>query len=155
MVRALEAVMAQQAFFSGFSSETRKNLADCGKLMEFEPRDFLAREGSPAKLFYVIELGVVAISANLPHRGEVVIQTLHAGDVVGWSWLFPPYLWTFDVVAMEPTRALGFEGRCVMEKCHADISLGYQLLGKFAAMMHQRLKATRVRLLDIYRNGNE
>ena len=83
-------------------------------------------------------------------RGPVVIETLHDGDVVGWSWLFPPYRWQFDARALEPSRAIAFDGACLRGKCEADHELGYELMRRFAGSIIERLQATRLRLLDVY-----
>ncbi len=85
-----------------------------------------------------------------PGRPPLVLQTVGAGDILGWSWLIPPYHWMFDAVALEPTRTIALDGRCLRGKCEADRVLGYELLKRFAHIMEQRLQATRLQLLDLY-----
>ena len=75
---------------------------------------------------------------------------MEAGEVFGWSWLFPPYRWHFDVQALDLTRALVFDGQCLRAKCEADHDLGYALMQRFAQVIVQRLQATRLQLLDLY-----
>ncbi len=79
-----------------------------------------------------------------------MIATLGEGAVVGWSWLFPPYRWSFDARALELTRTVAFDGACLRGKCEADTTLGYELMQRFAAVMLDRLQATRLQLLDVY-----
>ena len=79
-----------------------------------------------------------------------MIETLHDGDVVGWSWLFPPHRWHFDGRATAPTSLIAFDGACLRGKCDADHELGYQLMRRFAASIVERLQATRLQLLDVY-----
>ena len=79
-----------------------------------------------------------------------MIETLHAGDPVGWSWLFAPYRWQLDARALEPCELIGFDGACLRGKCEADHELGYQLMRRFAANLVDRLQATRLQLLDVY-----
>jgi CRP/FNR family cyclic AMP-dependent transcriptional regulator len=86
----------------------------------------------------------------IPGRGSVTIQTLGSGDILGWSWLIPPYAWRFDARAVEMTRAIALDGKCLRDKCEADHDLGYELLKRIAAILGQRLDATRFRLLDVY-----
>ena len=79
-----------------------------------------------------------------------MIETLDAGEVVGWSWLFAPYRWQLDARATEACRLVAFDGACLRGKCDADHELGYQLMRRFAAQIVERLQATRLQLLDVY-----
>src|SRR5581483_1513183 len=93
---------------------------------------YLFREGGNADRFFLIREGGIALEVDAPGRGALVIETLHAGDVVGWSWLFAPYRWQFDGRAVEASRLVAFDGRCLRDKCEADHELGYQLMRRFA-----------------------
>jgi hypothetical protein len=92
----------------------------------------------------------VALEVTAPGRAPLVVQTLGAGEILGWSWLVPPHHWLFDAVALEQTRAIALDGRCLRGKCEADHDLGYELLKRFALIMEERLEATRLQLLDLY-----
>jgi CRP-like cAMP-binding protein len=70
--------------------------------------------------------------------------------VLGWSWLFPPYRWHFDARALELTRAIALDGKCLREKCEEDHDLGYELVKRVAQIIMERLQATRLQLLDVY-----
>jgi CRP-like cAMP-binding protein len=111
---------------------------------------FLLREGEPAERFYLIREGAVALEVHAPGRGSIVIETLGPGDVVGWSWLFAPYRWRLDGRAIGLTRVVGFDGACLRGKCERDHELAYQLMSRFAAIIVERLQATRFQLLDVY-----
>jgi CRP/FNR family transcriptional regulator, cyclic AMP receptor protein len=88
---------------------------------------------------------------QVPGRGEITIETLHAGDLLGWSWLVEPYRNAFGARATgEVTRVLALDGVCLRGKCEADPALGYELLKLLASVFAQRLRDTRVRLLDLY-----
>jgi CRP/FNR family transcriptional regulator, cyclic AMP receptor protein len=95
----------------------------------------------------------VTLETFVPGRGGLTVQTVDEGDVVGWSWLFPPYRWHFDARALDSVRAVAFDGACLRRKCDEDNSLGYELLGRFSPVMLERLQATRMQLLDVYGNG--
>ena len=97
------------------------------------PASCLFREGAPAERFYLIREGAVALEVDAPGRGPLVIETLHEGDVAGWSWLFEPYRWQFDARATVPIATVAFDGACLRGKCEADHELGYQLMRRFAA----------------------
>ncbi|MBI3193500.1 MAG: cyclic nucleotide-binding domain-containing protein, partial [Ignavibacteriae bacterium] len=111
------------------------------------------REDEEANWFYIIRQGKVAVEAYAAERGAVIIDTVEEGDVLGWSWLIPPYNWHFDARAVELTLAIALDGKCLRNKCEHDHNLGYELLKRFAHIIEQRLEATRIRLLDLYGNG--
>jgi len=102
----------------------------------------------------VLRHGGVALETFVPARGAVVIETIEAGEVVGWSWLFPPYQWHFDARAVSLVRATSFDGVCLRGKCETDPQLGYDLMSRFAQVMIRRLQWTRLRLLDVYGDGH-
>jgi CRP-like cAMP-binding protein len=98
----------------------------------------------------VIRHGSVAIELYSPPRGGVTIETLAPGEVLGWSWLLPPYRWHFDARALSQVRVTAFDGACLRRKCEEDPALGYELMQRFAQVMLERLQWTRLRLLDVY-----
>ena len=106
----------------------------------------LFREGEPADVFYVVRRGRVALELYVPARGPMTVETVEAGEVVGWSWLFPPYRWHFDARAVAPVRAIAVDGACLRGKCEDDPALGYELMQRFSAVLLDRLNATRLRL---------
>ena len=107
---------------------------------------------TPGARFYFtpIRKGSVAIETHVPQRGALVIETLHDHELVGWSWLVPPYRTQFDVRANGPAHTIAFDGACLRGKCDADPLLGYELLRRFSAVLLERLQATRIRLIDVY-----
>jgi CRP/FNR family cyclic AMP-dependent transcriptional regulator len=90
------------------------------------------------------------LEAFAAQRGPITIETIEAGEVLGWSWLFPPYRWHFSARVVEPTRAIALDGVCLRSKGEADHDLGYELVKRVAQIMMQRLQATRLQLLDVY-----
>jgi CRP-like cAMP-binding protein len=85
----------------------------------------------------------------------VTIETINEGEVLGWSWLFPPYKRQYDARAIVLTRAIAFDGKCLRGKCDQDQQLGYELMRRFAQVMVDRLRAARVQMLDIYGHSTE
>ena len=136
--------------FHGLPDEELKLLAGCASNVHFETGAVLFREGDPADTFYVLRHGSVALEMYVPARGPAVIETLEAGEVLGWSWLFPPYRWHFDARALTGVRATAFDGACLRGKCEDDPKLGYELMSRFAQVLIERLQWTRLRLLDLY-----
>jgi len=146
----VDELLGQVPVFGELSAEHRATISGCGRNQVFQPDAYLMREGDPAELFYVIREGTVALETFVPQRGAVTLQTLHGGDLLGWSWLFPPYRTAFDGRALDTVHALQFDGTCLRGKSDSDPSLGYDLLKLFAAVIIQRLQHTRLQLLDLY-----
>jgi CRP/FNR family transcriptional regulator, cyclic AMP receptor protein len=154
MPRPLESVLSEVAFLDGFEPDDLAVLAGCAGNVRFAAGEYLFREGDPADTFYLLRHGSVALEMFVPARGPVVIETIEPGEVLGWSWLFAPYRWHFDAHALTVVRATGFNGACLRRKCETDPALGYDLMSRFAQVLIERLHWTRLRLLDVYGNGD-
>jgi CRP-like cAMP-binding protein len=147
-------VVAGCAVFQGLPRRHLELIAGCARFARFDAGVSIFTEGQPADRFFVLREGRVTLEVFSPERGRIVVQTLGAGDALGWSWLFPPYRWHLDAMAREPVAAIAFDGACLRGKCHADHELGHLLTERFAALMLQRLMATRLQLLDVYAHGS-
>jgi CRP-like cAMP-binding protein len=108
-------------------------------------------EGGRAERFWLIRDGHVTLDTHVPGRGAVVIETLGPGAVLGWSWMFSPYTWQFSATAVEPTLTIEFNAANVRRICAENPALGYELTRRFTSIVFDRLQATRIRLLDLYR----
>jgi CRP-like cAMP-binding protein len=148
--RSLESVLGDVPLLDGLGPGELGLISGCAGNVRFLPGEQLFREGDPADTFYVVRHGAVALETFAPARGSLAIETVEAGEVVGWSWLFPPYRWHFDARALTVVRATGFDGACLRGKCDEDPALGYELMKRFAQVMIERLQWTRLRLLDVY-----
>jgi CRP-like cAMP-binding protein len=149
-METIDSLLRGVPVFEGLSPEELTLLAGCGSNVHFDQGAVLFREGDAADTFYLIRHGSVALEMFVPARGPAIIETLEAGEVVGWSWLFPPYRWHFDARALTPIRATAFDGACLRGKCEDDPRLGYALMARFAQVLIERLQWTRLRLLDLY-----
>jgi CRP-like cAMP-binding protein len=142
--------LAHHPIFSSLDSRDVDLIAGCGTNAHFGRDDYLFREGEPADRFYVVRHGSVALETAAPQAGILTIETIEKGEVLGWSWLFPPYRWHFSARALEPVRAVSLDGACLREKCEQDHDFGYALMRRFGAIVIERLQATRLQLLDLY-----
>lgn len=149
-MRTLETILAEHPFFAGLEPRYVQIIAGCASNVAFGEGHIIFREGEEANRFYLIREGRVALEVHAAGVGTITIQTLDAGDILGWSWLVPPYRWHFDARAIEPTRAIALDGECLRRKCDEDHDMGYELLKRFAEIITQRLQATRLQLLDVY-----
>jgi CRP-like cAMP-binding protein len=153
MQKELDEILAQVPFFEGMPEDEIALIAGCGRNVRIDAGETIFRQGDAADTFYVVRHGTVAVGNFVPPRGELVIETLESGDLLGWSWLFPPYRAHFDARALSTVRATQFDGACLRDKCAADPVLGRDLMSRFAQVLIERLQWTRLRLLDVYGNG--
>jgi CRP-like cAMP-binding protein len=145
----LEAQVAAHPFVSGMSKHHIQLLADCAMRSHFKAGHVIFREGENANRFYLIEHGKIALESST--LGEPVkIDEIHDGDLLGWSWLFPPYAWHFSARALEDTTAVFFYGTVLREYCEKDHSLGFELFKRMSAVMLRRLQAARQKLLNVH-----
>lgn len=148
--RDIGALLAEHPFFVGLDDDTMAFVAGCGTNVHFRADEYVLREGQAANRMYVVRTGRIAIEITAPDRDAMVIDTLGTGEVVGVSWLVPPYRWTFDARAVEETNAVSLDATCLRDKCDEDPSLGYELMRRLAVVMQQRMRSARIRLLDVY-----
>jgi CRP/FNR family transcriptional regulator, cyclic AMP receptor protein len=149
-MRADELIMARHPFLEGMCEEHLRSLSEAAMQASFAEGACIFREGKPANHFYLIQEGSVFIMSRMPGHSQTVIQTIGAGDALGWSWLFEPYTWHFGARADEPTRALVFYAARLREQCEEDPKLGYELMKRVSRVVIHRLQATRWKLLNAY-----
>jgi CRP-like cAMP-binding protein len=134
----------------GLDERELAQIAECAHEVSFKAGQTIFREGEAAHHFYLLLEGKVALQVYAPGKGPITIETVDQGDLLGWSWLFPPYRWHFDAIAVEPTQAIALNAMCLRGKCEEDHTLGYKLVKAFSRVIVERLQATRLRLLDVY-----
>jgi CRP-like cAMP-binding protein len=149
-MRDIQQLLGELPLFDALSEDARAVMAGCGRNRVFHDGEHVLREGEREDRFYVIRAGSIALELFVPQRGPLIVETLHQGDPVGWSWLFPPYAARFDARTIGSVHVLEFDGECLRGKCEADPTLGYELMKLFGGVIVERLQNTRLRLLDVY-----
>jgi CRP-like cAMP-binding protein len=149
-MQTIPELLAEVPALASLAPGHRETIAACARNRVFQDGELIMREGEPADTFHVIRHGAVALETHGPRRGAVIVETLHDGELLGWSWLVPPYRVAFDCRAIGTTHTIEFDGACLRGKCDADPALGYDLLKLVATVMLDRLQGTRMRLLDLY-----
>lgn len=139
--------VALHPFLAGMNQRQLALLTDCAMAVEFKKGKQIFREGEVANWFCLVESGKVVVESRDEHGNSLVIDTVGAGDLLGWSWMFPPYTWHFTARAIEPTTAIFFYGTILREYCEKDHSLGYELLKRMTAVMNRRMQAARGKML--------
>jgi len=146
-VASIENIIKNHPFLEGLSPHQYRILSDCAMKTRFATDEVIFREGDPANRFYLIQKGGVALESFTRERGRVQIQAVGPGEVLGWSWLIPPYFWHFDARALEPTEAIFLYGPPLRDECELDHDLGYELFKRISQVMLRRMQATRWQLL--------
>ena len=152
-METIDDLLSRHPFFKDLKPEYLALIAGCGQNVHFAAGAYLLREGEAADRFFAIRGGSVAVETYVPSRGAVTLQTIREGEILGWSWLFPPYVYQFDARAQEDVRATAFDGACLRGKCDADPALGYELMKRLARLVSSRLEGARRQLLDLYGPG--
>jgi CRP-like cAMP-binding protein len=148
--------LAAQPFLKGLSERQLEVLVGDAMPAEFKTGELIFSEGGPANRFFLLLSGKVALESSPEEREDerdpMLIETIGAGSVLGWSWLFPPYFWHFDARAVTPVKAIFFYGTRLREQCENDHDLGYELMKRTAEVTIERLQATRRRLWEQNKN---
>ncbi len=146
----LSEILRKHPFISDLEDKDLQTLLSCASNVTFSDGDYLFREGEEATKFFLIRTGKVALELHASERGAIRILTIGQGEVLGWSWLISPYRWHFDAIAVEHVRAFALDGKCLRTKCDNDHDFGYEMYKRFSKVLENRIKATRLQLLDIY-----
>jgi len=146
----LERIIAECPFFAGLDPVFLNLVVGCASNVRFDAGSYIFKEGAPADTFYLLREGKVALEIVAPPRKPLIVSTLDQGEILGWSWLLPPYVWKFHAHAVQNIRAIALDGKCLRTKCDANHDLGYEVLKRFVQIIEQRLDATRLQLLDVY-----
>src|ERR1051326_1919032 len=117
--QSVEKIISTHPFLEGMSPHQLRLLCDCAMAAHFTANELIFREGDPANRFYLLQSGSVALESQVQGKSRALIQTIGAGDILGWSWLFPPYVWHFDARAIEPTDAVFIYGTPLREECES------------------------------------
>ena len=146
----LQRILTSHPFFEGMWADHLQIITGCATNVRFEEGDYVLRQGEEANEFYLIRQGKVTKEISAPQCEPLIVQTLEEGDILGWSWLVPPYQWRYDARAVTMTRAIALDGACLRNKCEHDRELGYELLKRLSLTMSRTLHATILQLLDVY-----
>ena len=144
----IEKELATFGFLSGLAAEHIRFLARHTKHRQFATDQVLHRQGDPASTFYLIRKGHISIEIPAIQGPTLFLQDLSAGDMLGWSWLIPPYRWSFLIRAAEAVAVLEFDGKAVLAHCEEDPKFGYEMLKRVSALMSERLAHARQRMMD-------
>lgn len=143
-------LLSEHPVFKGMSVTEISDVIKCASEKTFSQSETIFLEGEDAQHCYLILSGSVDLSIHTHNRGPITIQSLHGGDVLGWSWLFSPFIRHFDAMAKEKTNTIRLDGKSIQKICQEDSKFGYEIMKRFSRVMQERLVATRLQLVDMY-----
>jgi len=149
MIEVTAPALAAHPFLHGVSPDHLAVLARAASDVTFPAGHRFFEGGGHAACFWLIQSGHVTVDVDVPGRGPVPIDSIGIGQLVGWSWLFPPFIWAFGAVAASPVEAFEFDARTVRAWCASDPALGYEVTRRVAEVLTKRLKSTRGRLIAV------
>jgi CRP/FNR family transcriptional regulator, cyclic AMP receptor protein len=149
-METLKPHLSAHPFLRSLSPEYLEVLNACAEQREFSAGEVIFREGDIADRFYLIESGKVTLESQVSPQGYLAVQELGANDVLGWSWLFPPYVWHFQARAVELTETVAFNGAHLLVTCERNHEFGYDLMKRLAQILIRRLQATQKQFVKLH-----
>lgn len=149
MERTIE-LLKMHPFFKNFDPGHLGKLKQIASEINFNPGQYVFRDGEDANAFYLILRGIISLEVYVPNRGPVTLGRLDSGDVLGWSWLYPPHRWHFDARALEETHTVVLNGKILRQQIEEDHEFGFQMMKKISLVMEDRLQAARRKLMEVY-----
>ena len=146
----LNTALIERSALKGLTTQQIETLDRCAALVQFQSGNLIFEQGKDALRFYLIQSGKVSLELYTPERGPRPIQTIDPGDLLGSSWIVPPYKWQCDARALGRMEAIAFDARRVQAECQADHELGFELLSRFFIAISRRLDTAQKKILEMY-----
>lgn len=146
--QTIEDYLSTHAFFSGMEDSFVKFLSNSATELRIKEGEVLFQQGKRADKFYLLRNGRISVQVPALMGPALEIQALDKDQILGWSWLIPPYRWNFLARALEDSNLLEFDGSAILARCEEDPNFGYELFKRFATLMSERLDAARQKMMD-------
>ena len=147
---SLDSLRESAPLLDGMSADGIEFLESLARETDFPKGARIFNEDEKAKSFYLIARGKIGLEVSPPAMDSVLLETLGPGELLGVSWLFPPYRWSWRAMALTATDMIAFDAQAVRAECRRDPDLALHVYKTVAVEAVRRLHATRVRLLDLY-----
>jgi len=150
---AIYTYIAQNPFFENLSEPYLALISSHATSCSYGAQQRVFQQDAAADAFFIVRQGSVALEVPAVSGTPLNLQTVRDGQVLGWSWLIPPYRWLFDARAIEPSTLVVVDGKKMRAACDEDPQLGYDLLRRFAGLMSARLNTARLAAVRQYQGG--
>ncbi|MFL6540908.1 MAG: Crp/Fnr family transcriptional regulator [Chthoniobacterales bacterium] len=149
MTDDLRQLVAAHPFLGGLSEHHLALVTDCAHLVQLEPEQVLFRAGDPARGFYLLQSGKIAVEAASEGEPTVTIDVVNGGEPLGWSWMYEPFVCEYGARALEPTTAIFVDAKRLTQHRSADMTFGHELFKRMSSVMVRRLKAARAKYVEV------
>ena len=149
-MKTIEDLLRAHPFTQGLDEGIVEMIAGCATNAVFDAGAYLFRQGGSADRFFLLRHGTVALELFVPGEGAQTFLTVKSGEMLGVTWLVPPYRWAYDARAVELTRVIAFDATCLRGKCEADHHVGYELMKRFVPALAERMHMAQMQLADVY-----
>ncbi len=148
---SINQILIAHPFFKDLTPAIIQRLIRFSSLGKFNAGQYVFTEGEEANDFYLVLKGGISLEVNIANYGPVTIENIGRGDIMGWSWLYPPFRWHFDARAKEETEVIVLNGKALRAHIEIDHELGYNLMKSMGKIMGQRLQSTRKKIIEFYK----
>ena len=138
-------------FFRGLDDAELEEVARlCGE-HSYNTGELCQSEGQATNRVNIILSGRVGAVIHIPNvsycSSEIILNTLHAGDIFGWSALIKGTPWS-TLRVLEPTKVLYLDADELIDLCEKNNHLGYILMKNLSMMIASSLRRNRMSLLN-------
>lgn len=144
----IKQIISGNTYFKALDEKHLDFLVKNSNLIEYKAEDFIFSFRDEAKYFYLISKGLVTLQMFSHEKGSIALEEIKAGEILGWSWLNPPFTWRFDAYSNIDTELIVFDGEAIRTKMEKDTKFGYFIQKIFIHIIAERLQSTRLRLLE-------
>ena len=146
----IEREIRNHPFLVGFRPAHLATVSAAAREVRFKPGEIILREREPAFHAFLLTSGKVNIEVHSRvSQHDVIVDTVGAGDVLGWSWLFAPFCWHFRATAAEATNAIALDGAALLVRCEEDHDFGYVVMKRMTQLLIRRLDAARRAIIHL------
>lgn len=142
--------LAEHEFVSGMDARLLDELASMATWRGYPADTWITHAGDPSDAFHLVMAGRAGIEVGAPGHEPLIVSTVHAGDVIGWSWIIDRQPWQFDVIALDDVRTLAIDTDRLLGACAADPDLRHEITARLLRVVASRLAGTRLQLVDVY-----
>jgi len=146
-----DTALAAHAFLEGFEEEHLEIIENCvaGRSV-WKQGEMMLLRGGPADTCHLIVDGTGGIEIRSPGRAPRVLQTLQGGDILGGRWMFEHRRSTFHARAVTEVTAFTLDAVLLRKAMEDDLEFGLRFGTRMTQAVINRLKATRLQVLDVY-----
>ena len=118
-----------------------ESLAPISQFVILEKGEWLFHEGDAANALYLIDQGTVDLKLKLDEKQAIyaTLTILRDGEMLGWSAIVDPYVYTLGARASDSTRLVKFDGARLRLLLAQHPDQGYRLLRSISQAMASRV----------------